>query len=119
MQVGECTLCRKCVGICRKTVGIEAINYNKKENGDAAIEFLLDKCIACGSCAYICDAGAVIIHDVGEKRIMITPSGRTEFELKKCGKCSDYWIPKKQLEYIAKKANVPVKTLELCIDCRD
>ena len=119
MKVNECTLCRKCVGICRKTVGMAAISYVENENGDAAIVFLPDKCIACGSCVYICDVCAVTMADVGDKRIMITPSGRMEFKLKQCRKCNDYWIPEKQLEYMAQKSNIPLESLELCPDCRD
>jgi len=117
MKVKECTLCRKCVGICRKTVGLEAISYVENENGDAAIVFSPDKCIACGSCVYICDEGAVIIADDGDKRIM--PSGRMEFKLKQCSKCNDYWIPEKQLEYMTQKTNIPLKMFDLCPDCRD
>jgi len=119
MKVKECTLCRKCVGICRKTVGLEAISYVENENGDAAIVFSPDKCIACGSCVYICDEGAVIIADDGDKRIMLTPSGRMEFKLKQCSKCNDYWIPEKQLEYMTQKTNIPLKMFDLCPDCRD
>ncbi len=119
MKVKECTLCRKCVGICRKTVGMEAISYVENENGDAAIVFSPDKCIACGSCVYICDEGAVIMADDGDKRIMLTPSGRMEFKLKQCSKCNDYWIPEKQLEYMTQKTNIPLKMFDLCPDCRD
>jgi ferredoxin len=98
---------------------MSAINYFKKENGDAAIVFSPDKCIACGSCAYICDAGAVTTADVGDKRVILTPSGKMEFKLKKCRECGDYWIPKKQLEYMAQKTNIPLESLDICSDCRD
>lgn len=119
MNDNKCNLCRKCVGVCRKTVGIAAISYVENENGDAAVIFTPDNCIACGSCAYICDPGAVTMTDVGSKRIMITPSGRMEFKLKQCTKCGDYWIPEKQLEYMAQKTNIPLKMFDLCLDCRD
>jgi ferredoxin len=119
MKVKECTLCRKCVGICRKTVGMAAISYVENENDDAAIVFSPDKCIACGSCVYICDEGAVIMADDGDKRIMLTPSGRMEFKLMQCTKCKDYWIPEKQLEYMTQKTNIPLKMFDLCPDCRD
>ncbi len=119
MQANECTLCRKCIGICRKTVGREAISYIEKDNGDAAVIFSNDKCIACGSCAYICDDGAIVIADVDDNRVMITPSGRMEFKMKQCKKCGDYWIPEKQLEFMSQKSNLPLESLELCLDCRD
>ena len=119
MIAGKCTLCRKCIGICRKTVGMAAISYVENENGDAAVIFSPDKCIACGSCVYICDEGAVKISDFGDKRVMFTPSGRMEFKLKRCCKCGDYWIPEKQLEYMSEKTNIPLKLLKICPDCRD
>ncbi|UCG55278.1 MAG: 4Fe-4S binding protein [Dehalococcoidia bacterium] len=115
----KCDLCRKCIGICRKTVGREAIGYKVKENGDAEIIFSLDKCIACGSCAYICDRGAVFMNDSGEKRIITTPSGKMEFKLKQCDRCGDFWIPEKQLEFMVQKTNIPMESLDLCPDCRD
>ena len=119
MKANECTLCRKCVGICRKTVGMEAISYVKNEKGDAAVIFSPDKCIACGSCAYICDAGAVIVADSGDMRTMITPSGKIEFKLKQCKKCRDYWIPQKQIEFMMQKTGLPLDSFDLCPDCRD
>ena len=119
MIAGKCTLCRKCIGICRKTVGMAAISYVENENGDAAVIFSPDKCFACGSCAYICDEGAVKISDLGDKRVMITPSGRMEFKLKQCDRCGDFWIPEKQIEYILKTAKIPSKLMDLCFDCRD
>jgi len=115
----KCDLCRKCIGICRKTVGREAIGYVEKENGDAEIIFSLDKCIACGSCAYICDKSAISMIDSGKKRIITTPSGKMEFKLKPCDRCGDYWIPEKQVEFIVQTAKIPKELMDLCFDCRD
>ena len=53
MKEKECDFCRVCVGICRKTVGMAAINITKQANGDQLIEFLAEKCIACGMDSYI------------------------------------------------------------------
>lgn len=119
MKEKKCDLCRKCVGICRKTVGMAAISYVEQDNGEASIVFSSDKCIACGSCAYICDTGAVTMEDIGDKRIIITPSGKMEFSLKQCKSCGDYWAPQKQIEYMAQKANLPLELFDLCPDCRD
>ena len=66
MKEKECNLCRKCVGICRKTVGLAAISYVESDDGKASIEFDFDKCIACGSCAYICDIGVLTLTDTGD-----------------------------------------------------
>ena len=70
------------MGVCRKTVEREAISYVEDEKGNGSIVFDFDKCIVCGSCAYICADDAIIIEDIGDSRLMITPSGRKEFKLK-------------------------------------
>ena len=119
MKEKECNLCRKCVGICHKTVGIGAISYVESDDGKASIEFDFDKCIACGSCAYICDTGVLTLEDIGDTRIMTIPGGRMEFKLRQCQKCGGYWAPEKQLAYIANKANLPLEVFDLCMDCRD
>jgi ferredoxin len=118
-KTGECTLCRKCVGICRKTVGVEAISYIETGNGAARLEFNQAKCIACGSCVYICESGALTLEDDGDTRVITIPDGRMEFRLQKCRVCGSYWAPEKQLDYIASKAGLPRDTLDVCIDCRE
>ena len=119
MEIKECSLCRRCVGICRKTVGIGAISYVESDNGSASIEFDFEKCIACGSCAYICETGVLTLEDIGDTRVMTIPGGKMEFRLKKCQKCGIYWAPEKQLSYIADKAKLPLETFDICIDCRE
>ena len=114
----KCTLCKKCVGVCRKTVGREAIEFVESDNGQASVIFNQDKCIACGSCSYICSSGAIIFEDVRDTRVIVTPSSRMEFKLIQCKKCGDYWIPEKQAKLMAEKAVVSIETYYLCPDCR-
>ncbi len=114
----KCILCKKCVGVCRKTVGREAISYVEDEKGNGSIVFDFDKCIVCGSCAYICADDAIIIEDIGDSRLMITPSGRKEFKLKKCAKCGFNWAPEQQIKFMSQQANLPLSAFELCPDCR-
>ncbi|MDD4873737.1 MAG: 4Fe-4S binding protein [Dehalococcoidales bacterium] len=114
----KCTLCRKCVGICRKTVGRKAIIYVESGNESATLEFISERCIACGSCSYICSDGAIIFEDIGDTRVITTPAGRMEFKLKKCNKCGYYWAPEKQVKLMAEKANLPLAYFDLCPDCR-
>ena len=70
----KCDLCKKCIGICRKTVGRAAISYVEDEKGNASVVFSPETCIACGSCSYICDSGAVTMIDSGDTRIISTPA---------------------------------------------
>ncbi len=114
----RCILCKKCVGICRKTVGREAISYVEDQNGNGSIVFDFDKCIVCGSCDYICADNAIIIEDIVDTRVMVTPSGRKEFKLKQCAKCGYYWAPEQQIKFMSEQANLPLSAFELCSDCR-
>jgi ferredoxin len=98
---------------------LAAINITKQANGDQLIEFLAEKCIACGSCAYICPNEAIEVEDIGDKRIITTPSGRMEFKLRQCKSCGSYWAPEKQIEYMVQEANLPLEKFDLCPDCRD
>ena len=119
MGDNKCDLCKKCVGICRKTVGRAAISYVEDEKGNASIVFSSENCIACGSCCYICDKGAVTMIDSGDNRIMKAPSGDMVFKMSRCKACGDYWIPVKQLGFMAKEAGLPLDAFDLCPDCRD
>ncbi len=119
MSDNKCTLCKKCIGICHKTVGRAAISYVEDDKGNASVVFSPETCIACGSCCYICDSGAVIMIDEGDTRTISAPSGDMVFKMSQCKACGDYWIPQKQLEYMAKEANLPLEAFDLCPDCRD
>ncbi len=123
LEEKECILCQLCTRACREIVGASAISFIaqglERKNSEALIEVSPARCIACGSCAYICPTGAISMADVGDTRVIITPSGRMEFKLRRCQKCGSYWTPEKQLEYIAEKAGSASETFDLCPDCRD
>jgi bidirectional [NiFe] hydrogenase diaphorase subunit len=119
---GNCILCALCVRACQEVVGVSAISLvNRGVQREIAIPFYdnSDACIACGSCAYICPTGAIKLEDIGDTRIITMPSNRTEFKLAKCNVCGKYWAPQKQLDYIAKKVNLPPDFFDRCPDCRD
>ena len=119
----ECILCGLCVRTCHEIVGVDAINFiaqgiDRGVDG-AQVVHLPEKCIGCDSCAYICPTDAVMVEDVGNTRILTTPSGKLEFKLKKCKTCGRYWAPEKQLDYIIKKVNLAADAFDNCPDCRD
>jgi bidirectional [NiFe] hydrogenase diaphorase subunit len=119
----ECILCGLCVRTCCEIVGADAINFIAQgiDRGvdEAQVVHSLEKCIGCDSCAYICPTDAILVDDVGDTRILTTPSGKLKFKLKKCNTCGKYWAPEKQLDYIIKKANLPPDAFDNCLDCRD
>jgi NADH dehydrogenase/NADH:ubiquinone oxidoreductase subunit G len=119
----ECILCRLCVRTCQEVVGASAITFIaqglERENKEAAVVWTPDKCIACGSCAYICPTQAVTLADNQGMRIINTPSVKMEFKLKACTKCGNFYAPEKQLAFMAKTAKLPIEKFDLCPDCRD
>ena len=119
----ECILCRLCVRTCNEVVGASAITFlaqgQERENKEAEVVWNQEKCIACGSCAYICPTQAVMMSDNQGIRTINTPSVKMEFKLKACTKCGSFYAPEKQLTYMAKTAKLPIEKFDLCPDCRE
>jgi predicted molibdopterin-dependent oxidoreductase YjgC len=123
LEEKECILCQLCARTCREIVGASAISFISpglgRENNEAQIEVSQVKCIACGSCCYVCPTQAISMEDSGDTRTICTPSGQMEFKLKRCNNCGRYWAPEKQLEYMAEKSGLELAAFDLCTDCRD
>jgi bidirectional [NiFe] hydrogenase diaphorase subunit len=121
-KTDECILCKLCVRTCHEAVGAGAITFiaqgQDRTNQAAAVVWDQEKCIACGSCAFICPTEAVTMSDNQGKRVISTPSVRMEFPLKACAKCGNLYAPEKQVAYMAKKGRLPIERFELCPDCR-
>jgi len=122
LEDNTCILCGLCVRVCEEVVGVSAISLvNRGVNREMAPPFYepSDICIGCGSCAYVCPTGAIKVEDVGDTRIISMPTCKTEFKLKKCKICGNYWAPERQLDYIIKKAGLPPDVFDNCPNCRD
>ncbi len=119
----ECILCRLCTRACQEAVGVNAITFvakgHERENTEADVVWSYEKCIACGSCAYICPTQAVTLQDEQDVRIIKTPSGRMEFKLKTCSKCGSYYAPEKQVQHMSRISGLPLEKFDLCMDCRE
>ena len=122
VKADECILCRLCLRTCQEVVGAGAITFIARgldrENKEARVIWNQEKCIACGSCAFVCPTQAVTMSDNQGKRVINTPSTRMEFPLKACAKCGNYYAAEKQLAYMSKKGRLPIERFELCPDCR-
>jgi len=118
----ECILCQLCTRTCHEVVGASAIGFVSRGLGrevEPHMVFDQDRCIACGSCAYICPTEAVVLTDANGKRTIATPSGKMEFGMRACARCGAFFAPEKQLEYMARKSGLPQEKFALCLDCRE
>ena len=118
----ECILCRQCTRTCQEVVGAGAISFISRGLGrdvEPHIVFDAERCIACGSCAYICPTEAIKLVDENGKRTISTPSGKMEFVLKTCARCGTSFSPEKQLAFMARKSGLPQDKFDLCVNCRE
>lgn len=121
LESEDCILCGLCARACEQIVERSAISLvNRGVKRELATPFLEPSasCIGCGSCAYICPTGAIKMEDKDGTRVVYARNWKTEFKLKKCKVCGNYWAPEAQLEYISKKVNLPPGFFDTCPNCR-
>ena len=114
----DCILCGLCVKACREIVDVGALTFHDRGLGrdidEPEIEFDPNLCIGCGACAYVCPTGYVKMESVDNKRIIWDKV----FKMAACSVCGRYFAPQDQLEYISRKAGVPLSKLSICVNCR-
>jgi len=113
----KCILCGLCVKTCEEAVGVSAIGLSQrgshKKVGTPFLEPTM-VCIGCGACHFICPTGAIkMTEQDGIRRIW----GR-DFKLQACNVCGNFFAPEYQLEWMSKKAGVPLEFFQTCQNCR-
>ncbi len=114
----DCILCGLCTRTCRDVVGVSALTFADRGLGrdlDAPkIAFTADRCIGCGSCAYVCPTGYVKMDAVDDKRMI----WNKVFKMAACNSCGRYFAPVEQLEYISRTTGTSMAVLSTCVSCR-
>ena len=114
----ECILCGLCVRACGEIVDVCALTFEDRgldrNVEEPKIEFDPEKCIGCGSCAFVCPTSYVKMVDTGKTRTIWDKT----FKMAKCSVCGRHFAPKEQLEYISKKTGVSMEKLLVCTSCR-
>ncbi len=112
-QEEGCILCGNCVRACSEVVGANAIGFSERGK-DRKVSPPLNAeaidCIGCGSCAYVCPTNFIKVEETPTTRKF--PLWNAEFEMvysKKLGQK----IPRKQIEFVAERAGLPIEHFEI------
>ena len=115
-----CILCGMCIRACSEVVGANAIGFAQRgSKRKVASPFYHEAadCIGCGSCAYVCPTKYIEMKDDEKTRSL--PLWEVTFEMAHCTKCGQKIAPKKQLEFMRKRAkDLPEGWFDLCQNCR-
>ncbi len=114
-----CILCGLCVKACEQVVGVSAIGFASRgpdRHVSAPFDIEAERCIGCGSCAYVCPTNFIKMEEKDHVRKL--PLWHVEFKMARCKVCGCDIAPEKQLEYIRKRAKLPANFFDTCLNCR-
>ncbi|MFH1651627.1 MAG: 2Fe-2S iron-sulfur cluster-binding protein [Chloroflexota bacterium] len=119
----RCILCALCTRVCREVVGVSAISLSnrgvERKMTTPFDEDASEACIGCGSCAFICPTDAIRMIDRDGRRTIRWPHNKLEFKMHQCKVCGSFWVPEKQIEYIAKISGTKLSDYDACPVCRE
>jgi predicted molibdopterin-dependent oxidoreductase YjgC len=115
-----CILCGMCVRACSEIVEADAISFSERGPVRKVASPFYDEasdCIGCGTCATICPTRYIEVQEGEETRTF--PLWHATFEFARCTKCGQKVAPKKQIEFLKKRAKgLPEGWFDLCQNCR-
>ncbi len=115
-----CILCGMCIRACSEVVEANAIGFAQRGSHrkiSSPFYHEATDCIGCGSCSYICPTKYIEMKEDADTRTL--PIWNVTFEMAKCKKCGQKIAPKKQIEFLKKRAkNLPEGWFDLCQNCR-
>lgn len=115
-----CILCGLCIRACSEIVEADAISFSERGPvRKVASPFYgeANDCIGCGTCAAICPTRYIEVQETAESRTF--PLWHVTFEFARCTRCGQKVAPKKQIEFLKKRAKgLPDDWFDLCQNCR-
>lgn len=130
-----CILCGRCVRACREIVGANAISFSERgitRRVSSPFTESAGDCIGCGTCVSICPTGIITMKDI-EDGGMVYPEGReslgpqriiynwkVNLEMVRCRICNRPFTTYAKIEFMQKRAKVPVslEELSICPTCK-
>lgn len=98
-----CVRCRLCVRVCKEIVGAGALKM-KKIDGVGFVVPEPDRCIGCGTCANICQTGAIRVEDRENVRtVTIRDELIGKHPLERCEGCGRWFATTRFIDFIERR----------------
>ena len=115
----ECTLCGRCVNVCRDLIGQAAIGFEGRGSDRrtaAPFRKPTEECIGCGACVYVCPTGCITMEDMPTERMI--DRWMVDLPILKCRECGRGFGTVRQLEILKSRHPSIRLYLEKCPECR-
>lgn len=115
----ECTLCGRCVNVCRDLIGQAAIGFESRGADRAtAVPFRkpTDRCIGCGACVHVCPTNCIKMEDLPQDRMV--DRWMTMTPILKCKSCGKGFGTVRELELLRSRHPLVKPYFEKCPACR-
>ncbi|MBM3791042.1 MAG: 2Fe-2S iron-sulfur cluster binding domain-containing protein [Acidobacteria bacterium] len=115
----HCTLCGRCVNVCRDLIGQAAIGFESRgAERTTAVPFRkpTDRCIGCGACVHVCPTHCIKMEDLPQDRMV--DRWMTMAPILKCKACGNGFGTVSELELLRNRNPLVKSYFEKCPDCR-